>query len=92
MVFMILRPFRRHEFGGLHWSASAPVRSPRVTHSLSRIRLPRKFIMAVRVPMQVREIAIIKHMHKVVNTPILQIARAAVRHRKGIYRALKAKK
>ena len=54
---------------------------------LARIRS-----MGVRVPMQAREIAIIKRLHKVVRMPILKIATALGRHKKSVYKALNTKK
>ena len=48
--------------------------------------------MEVRVPMQAREIAVIKRMHKVMKMHILKIAKAAGRHKKSIYRVLKTRK
>ena len=48
--------------------------------------------MAIRVPLEAREIVIIKRLHKVVKMPILKIAQAVGRHKKTIYKALKTKK
>ena len=44
------------------------------------------------MPMQAREIAIIKRMHKVIKMPIVKIAAAVGRHKKSIYKALKTRK
>ena len=60
---------------------------PPLVLPLARIRS-----MWVRVPMQAREIAIIKRLHKVMRMPILKIATALGRHKKSIYRALKTRK
>ena len=63
-------------------------------HILSSLVLPLARIrsMGVRVPMQAREIAIIKRLHKVMGMPILKIATALGRHKKSIYKALNTKK
>ena len=48
--------------------------------------------MGVRVPMQEREIVIIKRLYKVMEMPILKIAKAVGRHIKTICKTLKTKK
>ena len=44
------------------------------------------------MPMQAREIAIIKRMHKVIKMPIVKIATAVGRHKKSIYKSLETRK
>jgi hypothetical protein len=47
--------------------------------------------MACRVPLQAREVDIIKRMKRVLKLPIKQIARCVGRHKKTVYKALKTR-
>jgi hypothetical protein len=47
--------------------------------------------MACRVPLQAREVDIIKRMKRVLKLPIKQIARCVGRHTKTVYKALKTR-
>ena len=48
--------------------------------------------MVCRLPMEAREIQIIKRLRRVAEMPVLRIAKSFGRHKKAIYKALRTRK